>query len=251
MGLALEQHAHGLSLNSLFDTRTGQQLLAAQGEPLFDIVLRHTDTHEEVHLTADVGWHKVRVTLSEPATTVQLRWDTPLDERLGAVQVIARAVADVDTNSLTWQLEVSSSGNAWAVRQLFQGDWFDAAVIYRRWVREHARWYPRPADAGREDTPRWMRDLHVWALGGGDPKSGKPVLQDFAQQMGLAVGFHWYNWHQIPFDNDYPHYFPADDGFAEAVKLLQQKDIHVMPYINGRLWDTHDRGAEDHEFSPT
>jgi len=136
-----------------------------------------------------------------------------------------------------------------AVWQHMAGDWFDSAVIYRRWVRQHARWYPPLTKDGRADTPQWMRELSVWGLGGGDPKSGLPVLQKFAEQIGLPVGFHWYNWHQIPFDNDYPHYFPADEGFADAVKLLQSKNIYIMPYINGRLWDTRDKGIDDFQFS--
>lgn len=133
--------------------------------------------------------------------------------------------------------------------ELLRGNWFEAATIYRDWVRQHAAWYPDLGVNGREDTPKWMRELSIWTMGGGDPKSGLPILQEFAEKMQLPVGFHWYNWHAIPFDNDYPHYFPADDGFAEAVKLLQQKDIFVMPYINGRLWDSHDRDSEDAEFS--
>ena len=60
---------------------------------------------------------------------------------------------------------------------------------------------------------------------------------------------HWYNWHQIPFDNDYPHYFPTKPGFAEGVRALQSSGTFVMPYINGRLWDTRDRGTEDFEFT--
>ncbi|MCL5995445.1 MAG: DUF6259 domain-containing protein, partial [Chloroflexi bacterium] len=54
---------------------------------------------------------------------------------------------------------------------------------------------------------------------------------------------------QIPFDNDYPHYFPTKPGFTEAVHELQQAGVYIMPYINGRLWDTRDRGAEDFEFT--
>jgi hypothetical protein len=65
----------------------------------------------------------------------------------------------------------------------------------------------------------------------------------------VPIGFHWYSWHQIPFDNDYPHYFPAKPGFPEAVRDLQASGVYVMPYINGRLWDTHDRGVEDFEFT--
>ena len=30
---------------------------------------------------------------------------------------------------------------------------------------------------------------------------------------------------------------------------LQASGVYVMPYINGRLWDTHDRGREDLDFS--
>jgi hypothetical protein len=48
---------------------------------------------------------------------------------------------------------------------------------------------------------------------------------------------HWYNWHQIPFDDDYPHYFPTKPGFVEGVAELQAASVRVMPYINGRLWD--------------
>ena len=62
-------------------------------------------------------------------------------------------------------------------------------------------------------------------------------------------GFHWYNWHEIPFDNDYPHYFPTKAGFPEAVRELQSANVFVMPYINGRLWDTRDKGSEDFEFT--
>ncbi len=72
---------------------------------------------------------------------------------------------------------------------------------------------------------------------------------DFAAYVGLPVALHWYAWHQIPFDNDYPHYFPAKPGLAEATRELQQHGVFIMPYINGRLWDTRDRGAEDYEFS--
>lgn len=55
--------------------------------------------------------------------------------------------------------------------------------------------------------------------------------------MRVPVGFHWYLWHKIPFDNDYPHFFPAKDGFVKAVRDLEDAGVRVMPYINGRLWD--------------
>ena len=139
--------------------------------------------------------------------------------------------------------------NGEAVWQLFSGDWFDAARIYRGWVQKHAHWYPTLGPDGREDTPLWMRELCVWAQTGGSAADcGEPVRR-FAEYLGVPVGFHWYRWHQIPFDNDYPHYFPTTDGFVEEVRKLRKSNVYVMPYINGRLWDTRDRGVEDFEFT--
>ena len=136
-----------------------------------------------------------------------------------------------------------------AVWKLLRGDWFDAAVTYRAWVRKEAQWFPKLSSEGREDTPQWMRELSCWALGGGAPGDCVAAVKEFAAFLGVPVGFHWYNWHQIPFDNDYPHYFPTKEGFAEGVRELQEANVYVMPYINGRLWDTHDQGADDFQFT--
>ena len=136
-----------------------------------------------------------------------------------------------------------------AVLQLLRGDWFDAAVIYRYWVRSQAKWFPTLADEGRTDTPLWMRELPAWALSGGASKECVSSVKAFAEFLDVPVGFHWYSWHKIPFDNDYPHYFPTTDGFADGVRELQAAGVYAMPYINGRLWDTRDKGMEDSEFS--
>jgi hypothetical protein len=136
-----------------------------------------------------------------------------------------------------------------AVWQLLRGDWFDAAVLYRAWAQREAKWWPRLTRDGRKDTPLWMRQLNAWAMTGGAPGECVPAVKQFHEFLGVPAGFHWYNWHQIPFDNDYPHYFPAKDGFSQGVAELKAAGVFPMPYINGRLWDSHDRGALDFEFT--
>ncbi len=136
-----------------------------------------------------------------------------------------------------------------AVWQLLHGDWFDAARIYRDWVTREAKWWPELGNGGRADTPEWMRNLCAWAQTGGAPADCVAQVKRMQQALGVPIGFHWYNWHEIPFDNDYPHYFPTKPGVAEAVADLQANGVFVMPYINGRLWDTRDRGTEDFEFT--
>ena len=136
-----------------------------------------------------------------------------------------------------------------AVWQSLRGDWFDAAMLYKRWAQCEAKWWPRMGRDGREDSPRWMRDLNAWAMTGGTPGECVSAVKGFREFLGVPTGFHWYSWHQIPFDNDYPHYFPSKDGFAAGVADLKAAGVYVMPYINGRLWDSHDRGSGDYEFS--
>jgi len=133
--------------------------------------------------------------------------------------------------------------------QLLRGDWFDAAKIYRKWVIHEAKWWPMLGPDGRTDTPRWMRELPGWVMTGGASSDCVARVKGFAEELKVPIGFHWYNWHQIPFDNDYPHYFPAKDGFADGVAELKQASVYSMPYINGRLWDTRDKQAEDWEFT--
>jgi hypothetical protein len=121
------------------------------------------------------------------------------------------------------------------VCELFTGDWFDAGAIYRAWVEREAPWWP---DAARPDTPEWMKHVAIWAQTGGAPSEVVPRVKAMAQFMGVPIALHWYSWHEIPFDVNYPHYFPAKPGFAEGVHELQAAGVRVMPYINGRLWDT-------------
>jgi hypothetical protein len=136
-----------------------------------------------------------------------------------------------------------------AVWQLLRGDWFDAAKVYKAWAQREAKWWPHLSRDGRADTTPWMRDLNAWAMTGGAPSECVPAVKLFGEFLGVPIGFHWYNWHQIPFDNDYPHYFPAKEGFAQCVTDLKANGVFPMPYINGRLWDSHDRGAQDFEFT--
>lgn len=119
-------------------------------------------------------------------------------------------------------------------------DWYDAAMVYRAWAEAEAQWWPQRGKPGRTDTPDWMLDMPVWAWFWNSGPVGECVaaVKAFREFMGVPCAVHWYCWHQIPFDVNYPHYFPVKEGFAAGVKELQEAGVRVMPYINGRLWDT-------------
>ncbi|MDR1807478.1 MAG: DUF6259 domain-containing protein [Propionibacteriaceae bacterium] len=134
------------------------------------------------------------------------------------------------------------------------GDWYDAATAYAAWARRQP-WAaapetpePRvtpetPAVPATPETPAvpqveagvqaWQvlnvpaRDLDEW----GDR------VERLATRLGVRLGVHFYDWHETPFDTNYPDYFPARPGFAGLVARLRAAGVLTMPYINGRLWD--------------
>lgn len=131
----------------------------------------------------------------------------------------------------------------------FTGDWYEAALVYRDFVREHAVWYPKMGPEGRVSTPLWFKKLGYVVRTYGWADTAVADVKTCQDYFGVPVMAHWYHWHQIPFDNDYPHYFPAKPGFEDGVKRIQAMGAYAVPYTNGHIWDMHDRGAEDWQFS--
>jgi len=136
----------------------------------------------------------------------------------------------------------------------FLGSWWDSAQLYRSWVLPNAVWTSKGPVMQRADTPQWLLQNNLWLntnwLPGvlnctdGDPSLVLPTVlaaqkafNQTQQPSGMSV--HWYCWESSPFDTNYPDYLPAKAGFAEAVATLQQQAqaVHIVPYINGRLYD--------------
>lgn len=118
------------------------------------------------------------------------------------------------------------------------GGYYPACRLYRAWLDKHAPWWPEPGKYARSDYAKWVTDTQIWVeWGAGAADQTVPPTKAFAEAMAAPTALHWYCWHEIPFDNQYPHYFPTRPGFRDGVKALQDAGVHVMPYINGRLWD--------------
>lgn len=168
------------------------------------------------------------------------------DATAGTKMVIARTMAGagVPLSFEVFAPDATVPGNDFAMPGEFvvaavDGGYFPACKLYREWLDRSAPWWPEPGRFSRADVPQWVQDIQTWVLyGAGDAEKTVPPTKAFAQAMGVPTAIHWYNWHVIPFDNDYPHYFPTKAGFRAGVRELQQAGVRVMPYINGRLWDT-------------
>ncbi len=122
---------------------------------------------------------------------------------------------------------------------VYQGNWVPAARHYREWALRQ-KWAAAGPISRRRDYPAilknvgaWIQDGWIWRGREGTPEQMNQPLLDALRWMGVPLGLHWYNWHQTPFDQNYPHFLPAKDGFRERVKQLTGAGLLIMPYING------------------
>lgn len=118
------------------------------------------------------------------------------------------------------------------VFQAFKGDWFDAAQIYKTWAMQK-----RPDRFAKRISPEILNTA-FWLSDDCTKQNGcLEHLPKLARELSVPLALHWYNWHHFPFDKNYPHYFPAKEGFAELVAGLKKAGISIMPYINALQWD--------------
>ncbi|MBE7054427.1 MAG: hypothetical protein E7391_09210 [Ruminococcaceae bacterium] len=154
--------------------------------------------------------------------------------------------------------------------QIFDGDWYDATLIYKDFILKKAKWLPEIDENGRKDTHKkfkevpfivadyipnseYQRDNKPMSLSAGSDKTYPEYWYEavikLQKELGVPISYHVYNWHEIPFNIEYPHFIPAKDGFIEGVKKLQENNIYVMPYINAVSWEANDDEPQRHKVT--
>ncbi len=123
--------------------------------------------------------------------------------------------------------------------EVFEGDWYDATLLYADFVHNHANWLP---EKGRPDTAEKFKEIAMWAVDYSSDDTLNGMLR-IREGVGHPVACHSYSWHQIPFDTHYPHFMPALETTAARFRQMQDAGIYVVPYINGVSWGTLDAGA--------
>jgi len=138
----------------------------------------------------------------------------------------------------------TENGNDWDFSgnfhfELFDGDWFDAAQIYKQWVFESADYRPR-LDSRRIAAQNVIGNIAVWTSFADMSSDDKVIaaVNKFQKAVDVPLGMHWYRWNTKEFDDDYPEFFPERSGMSALVENIQKNgNIICMPYINGRLYD--------------
>lgn len=87
------------------------------------------------------------------------------------------------------------------------------------------------------ELPQWVLDADMWLRPHFTTEETWKWLKAGLDFFGSQTACHWYRWHQIEYDVDYPEYFPAKENLKDQMQEAQKMGSHVIPYINGRLWD--------------
>ncbi len=122
--------------------------------------------------------------------------------------------------------------------RLFDGNWYDAAQIYKPWARR--QWWH--VNAKKRDLGP-LRDIGIWFWNRGEADKVVAVVERFKALAGVPVALDWYWWHAIPYDMCYPNYWPPRDGvekFTDACRRLAAEGIFAQVYMNGQSWDMDD-----------
>jgi hypothetical protein len=122
------------------------------------------------------------------------------------------------------------------VSTVFEGDWYDAAQIYREWALRQI-WTSKGPLALRKDIPKWFIEhsggFNLWTK----PEATPPTLQLFANILDARpLLFTWYNWTVAIGHKDVPHELPAK-GLKDSIKELHDMGYKLLPYLDVRLWD--------------
>lgn len=152
-----------------------------------------------------------------------------------------RSVADEQSVSMYVTVPVSED---WRRNDDLRLPW-SSVIGYRKsgWESTVIDWY-RPFTYQTEwgakivterQIPRWLMENDLWIQ-----KQKEDSYSELLRAMALYgnnISVHWYHWHHYPFDTRYPDYFPPKPLIKEKFRELSHMGAHVVPYINGRLWD--------------
>jgi hypothetical protein len=172
----------------------------------------------------------------------------PVHHRAGGIRLGIAHVGD-------WPTAGERSLGYDVVLRAFEGDWYEAAALYREWSLKQP-WAASPLHR-RTDVPDWLLDSppHIVVriqgqLDAGPAEPNKeflpypkilPFLEGISKRIDaplVAVVMSW----ERPGPWVYPDCFPpagGDDSLREFTQLARQRGWHVGSFCNGTRWVTH------------
>ena len=120
----------------------------------------------------------------------------------------------------------------------YRGDWYEAAKMYRKWALRQ-KWAAKGPIARRADSPKRMAECHGWLMA----ELEAPGVSNFVVKVrkrfpDVKFACEWTKWGNQPFDTNYPEMLPSRLGVDKVMAFGTEAGLPLMPYTNGRVWDT-------------
>ena len=155
-----------------------------------------------------------------------------------SLQDTVSTIKDITFSFGSGHVECSVSGaDCDVVAGLFDGDWMDAAQLYRQWALKQKFCLGSRFHKGL--TPKWLEETAFWVWNRGHSDNVLKEAMDFQQRVGLPVNAYWHWWHGCPYDEGFPEYLPPREGrehFIEAVRQARAQGVHSVVYMNSIQW---------------
>lgn len=119
----------------------------------------------------------------------------------------------------------------------FQGDWYDAAAIYRSWATNQA--WARQSRYRLGRVPDWISETSLWVWNRGRSTNVLDAAVVLQGELGLPVSVFWHWWHGCAYDTGFPEYLPPREGrdsFTAALNRAHSQGVRSLVYMNQRLW---------------
>ncbi len=128
--------------------------------------------------------------------------------------------------SIPWSTLAGFNNNGW---EDAVSNWYRPFALSTTWGQKSIL---------NKNIPTWLLDTDLWLTGGRTGEDEFRALSQVIDYFGSDTKFHWYYWSSHDFDTNYPEYFPAREDYDRVVDTIHEYNSRVMPYSNGRLWDT-------------
>lgn len=131
----------------------------------------------------------------------------------------------------------------------YQGDWWDAARMYREWALQQ-KWAAAGPVKHRPDVASWVKDADIWVRGDARRYSAElaeSYTDNLQNALGVdTIGVQFYGWYIADGEANWfaPLGWPMVEGYPEMLLRARERGHHHTPYVNSLQVDFESPGIE-------